>query len=109
MSPRRKKIAEDGETVLNKTVLNEKNEKVKSEKITSRVGANKKERELSIEESFLYLDEAVKKLNDEDITLEESFSVFESAMRVLKECSQKIDEVEKKVQVISSNAAEELE
>ncbi|SKC05620.1 Exodeoxyribonuclease VII small subunit [Lachnospiraceae bacterium] len=61
----------------------------------------KKEKELTIEEGFSFLEESLKKLSDEDISLEESFAVFEKGMQVLKDVSGKIDEVEKKVKVIN--------
>ncbi len=55
----------------------------------------------TVEEGFALLDEAVKKLSDENITLEESFSEFEKGMKVLKAVSGKIDRVEKKVQLLN--------
>ncbi len=61
----------------------------------------KKDKEMSIEEGFIFLEDSLKKLSDEDISLEESFAVFEKGMKVLKDVSGKIDEVEKKVQIIN--------
>ncbi len=55
---------------------------------------------LSIEESFAFLEDTIDRMSGEDVSLEESFSLFEKGMQVLKSCSEKIDEVEKKVKVI---------
>ncbi len=61
-----------------------------------------KENKMSIEECFDYLDGALTKLEDEDLPLEETFVIYEEAMKVVKECSAKIDAVEKKVKVLDS-------
>lgn len=56
-----------------------------------------KDSEMTIEESFDCLDGILEKLGDENISLEDSFALYESGMKILKGCSGKIDEVEKKV------------
>lgn len=56
---------------------------------------------MSLEEKFVKLEEAVKKLEDEDISLEESFQVYKEGMELLKQCNADIDRVEKQVLVIS--------
>ena len=63
----------------------------------------------TVEEGFQILDETVKKLSDETITLEESFEVFEKGMKVLKEVSEKIDRVEEKVQVINGDKTDDFQ
>lgn len=68
---------------------------------------SERSRKLSIEESFDYLDEVIEKMEDEDITLEESFSLYEKGMKVLKEASEAIDEVEKKVKLIDNEGKTE--
>lgn len=56
---------------------------------------------LSVEEGFGVLEETLRRLSDEDISLEDSFKEFEKGMKVLKSVNEKIDRVEKKVRVIS--------
>lgn len=56
-----------------------------------------KTEDMTIEQSFDYLDGVLDRLGDDDISLEDSFRLYEQGMRVLKECSGKIDTVEKKV------------
>ena len=62
---------------------------------------------MSLEDKFDKLDEAVKKLESEDITLEESFKIYKEGMELLKQCNEDIDKVEK--QVMQLNAKGELE
>ena len=64
-----------------------------------------KKKKMSIEESFDYLDEALEKIEDEDLPLEEAFAVYEGAMKVLKDCGRQIDAVEKKVKVLEKNGS----
>ena len=58
--------------------------------------ANKKE-ERTLQEMLKTLDEQIRQLESEDISLEESFLVYEQGMKLIKECNEKIDRVEKKV------------
>lgn len=53
--------------------------------------------EMTLEEAFSLLEETVKRLEQEDITLEESFEAYSRGMEVLKYCNDKIDKVEKRV------------
>ncbi len=63
--------------------------------------ANKKE-ERTLQEMLKILDEQIKQLESEDISLEESFLVYEQGMKLIKECNEKIDRVEKKVLEINA-------
>lgn len=62
-----------------------------------------KKEELSLEESFEQLDELMERLETPDITLEESFDAYQQGMKLLKECNDKIDQVEKKVLALQEN------
>ena len=53
--------------------------------------------EITIEESLKELDGIVEKLESRDISLEESFTMYQKGMELLKQCSKKIDTVEKKM------------
>lgn len=57
---------------------------------------NKKE-ERTLQEMLKTLDEQIRQLESEDISLEDSFLVYEQGMKLIKECNDKIDRVEKKV------------
>ena len=56
-----------------------------------------KKKEVSIEEAFVLLEEAIGKLEDRDTTLEESFQTYQQGMELLKLCNEKVDKIEKKV------------
>lgn len=51
----------------------------------------------NLEEMFLQLEETVGKLEDSDISLEEAFSFYEKGVKLVKQCQEEIDTVEKKV------------
>lgn len=70
---------------------------------------NRKE-ELSLQEMLTILDEQIRTLESEDISLEDSFQVYEQGMKLIKECNDKIDRVEKKVLELNANGIlEEME
>lgn len=58
---------------------------------------------LTLEESFAQLDVIVNQLENENLSLEESFKAYQSGMELLKNCSTKIDTVEKKMQLLNEN------
>ena len=59
--------------------------------------------EESLEELFVFLDKVAKELESGDTSLEESFGLYQKGMEMLKLCNEKIDTVEKKVQVLEEN------
>ena len=63
--------------------------------------------EVPIEESLKELDGIVEKLESRDISLEESFAMYQKGMELLKQCSSKIDRVEKKM--LKINKSHELQ
>ncbi|MCR5774632.1 MAG: exodeoxyribonuclease VII small subunit [Lachnospiraceae bacterium] len=67
---------------------------------------SKESKKMTIEESFAYLDEVIRKMEDPDISLEDSFSLYEKGMKVLKEAGMAVDEVEKKVRLIDEEGRE---
>lgn len=69
------------------------------------IDMGKKEKVLTLEENFKQLEEMVEKLEDKEIGLEESLSLYEQGMKLLKQCNDQIDRVEKKVMVMNRNGA----
>ncbi len=59
--------------------------------------------ELSLQETFQQIEEIVAKLEQQDVGLEESFTYFDQGMRLLQECNDKIDRVEKQVLELTEN------
>lgn len=68
-----------------------------------------KNRTKSIEETMEELESIIEKMEDRESTLEESFACFETGMKLVKECSQRIDKVEKQIMVLSEEGMEEYE
>lgn len=63
-------------------------------------GTEKKE---NLEELFQSLEEVIKGMEESSVTLEQSFDMYNRGMKILKECSRTIDEVEKKVLVLDED------
>lgn len=69
---------------------------------------NKQER--TLQDMLQTLDEQIRQLESEDISLEDSFLVYEQGMKLIKECNEKIDRVEKKVlQLNAEGTLQEME
>ena len=62
-----------------------------------------KQESLTLEQAFAELDAVVERLESRDISLEESFQVYQTGMKLLKECSSKIDRVEKELLQLDEN------
>ncbi len=60
-----------------------------------------------MEENFARLEEAINRLEAEDVSLEEAFRAYSQGLAVLKACNDQIDRVEKKV--LKLNEQGELE
>lgn len=63
------------------------------------------EKKLSVEEAFSQIEEKIKALESDDITLEDSFKEYQEGMRLLKTCHEAIKEVEQKVQKIAEDGS----
>ena len=55
---------------------------------------------IALEENFLKLEETIKFLERDDISLEEAFEQYQNGVKLLKSCNDKLDEVEKKVLIL---------
>lgn len=53
--------------------------------------------EQTLEEAFAQLDKIVERLETGELSLESSFQTYKKGMELLKECSKKVDLVEKMV------------
>ena len=57
----------------------------------------------TLESVFQELDEVVKQLEANEVSLEESFQLYHKGMDLLKVCNEKIDTVEKKMMILDEN------
>lgn len=62
---------------------------------------------LSLEDTFAKIDIIMEQLQDDSVPLEESFGLYKNGMEMLSHCRDIIDEVEKKVQILSGDSEEE--
>ena len=69
------------------------------------MAAKKEEKKLSIEEAFSEIDDKIKALENDDISLEDSFKEYQQGMELLKYCHEAIAEVEQKVQKIAQDGS----
>lgn len=59
------------------------------------------EQQPGIEEEFVRLEEIIRRLEAGDSTLEESFACYEEGMKLVKSLNSRIDQVEKKIEILS--------
>lgn len=64
---------------------------------------------ITLEENFTKLEETIAQLESEDISLEDAFQAYSKGMALLKTCNEQIDQVEKKVLILSENGEEHEE
>lgn len=58
---------------------------------------------ISVEEAFASIEEKIKALEKDDISLEDSFKEYQEGMLLLKYCHEEIEKVEQKVQKIAED------
>lgn len=58
------------------------------------------EEEQSLEDLFGQLEDIIRKMESDGISLEDSFGLYHRGMDTLKQCNDKIDKVEKKMLIL---------
>lgn len=61
-----------------------------------------KEKNLSIEDIYDKLDGLIEQMDSEDISLEDSFKLYNEGLMLVKECNEKIEKVEKDIEVLEN-------
>lgn len=64
---------------------------------------NKKEKIPTLEENFSKIEDIIAQMESPEITLEDSFTLYQSGIQTLKSCNGILDEVEKKMQIITED------
>lgn len=59
----------------------------------------------SIEENFAKLEETIQQLESGEVSLEEAFSFYSEGMKLIKDCNDQIDRVEKQVLKLTEEGA----
>lgn len=62
---------------------------------------------MTMEETFEQLDRILSVLENKDTSLEDAFSAYEKGIKLVKECSRSLDQVEKKIMVLQDVPDEE--
>ena len=65
------------------------------------------EQEMTIEETFAVLDDLIDKLESGQGPLEDAFRNYEEGMKLVRQCSEKIDTIEKQMLVLNGESLEE--
>ena len=71
------------------------------------MAARKEEKAMTVEQAFAEIEKKLALLEKDDVSLEDSFRFYQEGMNLLKYCNDSIDQVEKKVQKISSDGKTE--
>lgn len=58
---------------------------------------------MTIEESFAKLEEIIGQMEQDEVSLEASFDLYNQGVKIVKECNEKIDTVEKQIKLIEGN------
>ena len=61
----------------------------------------------SIEKTLKELESIIEKMEDRDSSLEDTFALYESGMKMVRVCSEKIEKVEKKIEILSEDRLNE--
>lgn len=64
---------------------------------------------LNFEQSMAELEETVKKMESQDVSLDEALELFERGIMLSKNCQKILDDAEKKVTVLLKNEDGEIE
>lgn len=68
--------------------------------------AEKKDKELSFEESLVMLEDIVKKLEVGDVPLDDAINEFNKAMKLAKTCDEKLKNAEEAISKLVNNNGE---
>lgn len=56
-----------------------------------------------LEDLFSQIDDLITKMEDKEVSLEDSFLLYEDGLNKLKTCNDKIDQVEKKLKLMTED------
>jgi exodeoxyribonuclease VII small subunit len=57
----------------------------------------------TIEENFVALEDILKEMQSEQITLEQSFELYNKGLKLVQNCNQQIDTIEKKIKILGED------
>ncbi len=63
----------------------------------------------TLEQSFEKLEQIIENLENGDVSLEDSFKLYNEGMKLIQNCNQQLDKVEKKIVVLNQKEGDEDE
>lgn len=67
------------------------------------MGEVKDEKKQTLEETFAEIEDIIEQMEQQDISLDESFQLYQKGVEGLKSCNDLLDEVEKKMQILTAD------
>lgn len=61
----------------------------------------------TIEQNFEQLEEILRNMQSEDVTLDKSFELYNQGLKLVQDCNSKIDTIEKKIKIIEEDSINE--
>ena len=59
------------------------------------------EEKKTIEQNFEEIENIIKNMQEEEVTLDKSFELYHKGLNLVKDCSAQIDKIEKQIQIIN--------
>lgn len=69
------------------------------------MGEAKDEKKRTLEETFAEIEGIIEQMEQQDISLDESFQLYQKGVEGLKSCNDLLDEVEKKMQILTADGS----
>lgn len=69
------------------------------------MGAAKDEKKQTLEETFAEIENIIEQMEQPDVSLDESFRLYQKGVEGLKSCNELLDEVEKKMQILTADGS----
>lgn len=66
-----------------------------------------KENQVSLEELFFQIEGVISGMEEEEVSLEDAFSLYQKGISLVKQCNERIDYVEKEIQILNESEGEE--
>lgn len=69
------------------------------------MGEVKDEKKRTLEETFAEIEDIIEQMEQPDVSLDESFQLYQKGVEGLKSCNDLLDEVEKKMQILTADGS----
>lgn len=69
------------------------------------MGEVKDEKKQTLEETFAEIENIIEQMEQPDVSLDESFRLYQKGVEGLKSCNELLDEVEKKMQILTADGS----